>query len=131
MNMSELFKSAHAMTKRIKQDSDDYRVTFGACLKELISILKSAEQQTHTKKLTASGIIYDCLNDIFISRKDVVAIRSIIVATIDKAKLENKIIKVSNFYLALNLLNSFYDCKGYYMYNDLNMNNKCKNCNKL
>lgn len=32
-NNRELFTKAHAMTKQIRKAGDDYRVTFGACLR--------------------------------------------------------------------------------------------------
>lgn len=35
MTNSQLFKQAHKMTKQVMQIGDDYRVTFGACLKLL------------------------------------------------------------------------------------------------
>lgn len=126
MKTSILFKQAHALTKQVIQTGDNYRVTFGACLKELFSILKSAKNQNHTKKLTASSVISDCINDVYISRKDVTAIRSLLVATIETATLASNYIKIANFELALTILNSFYDCKGYFIFNDLNKENKSK-----
>lgn len=33
MNRSELFKAAHKLTRATIQPGDDYRITFGACLK--------------------------------------------------------------------------------------------------
>lgn len=35
MNKSEFFKKAHTITKRVIKAGDNYRVTFGACLKML------------------------------------------------------------------------------------------------
>ena len=37
---SVLFKQAHAMTKQVIQKGDDYRATFGACLKAIQDELK-------------------------------------------------------------------------------------------
>lgn len=36
MTKSELFRKAHALTKKVIQKGDDYRVTFGAALKGLM-----------------------------------------------------------------------------------------------
>lgn len=33
MNNSQLFKQAHAMTRQVIKDGDDYKTTFGLCLK--------------------------------------------------------------------------------------------------
>lgn len=33
LNMSKIFKSAHAITKSVIQKGDSYQITFGACLK--------------------------------------------------------------------------------------------------
>lgn len=41
MNKSELFKSAHKLTKEVIQSGDNYRVTFGACLKVVIADAKA------------------------------------------------------------------------------------------
>lgn len=35
MNNSTLFKQAHAMTKQVIKQGDDYRTTFGLCLKAI------------------------------------------------------------------------------------------------
>lgn len=46
MNNSKLFKQAHAMTRETLRAGDDYRVTFGACLKAIkASEAKKAEAQ--------------------------------------------------------------------------------------
>lgn len=37
MDKSKLFKAAHSMTRRIRRLGDDYRATFGACLRYLIA----------------------------------------------------------------------------------------------
>ena len=44
---SVLFKQAHAMAKQVNQKGDDYRVTFGACLKLLRSVEGSKNGATH------------------------------------------------------------------------------------
>lgn len=36
MNASQLFKAAHALTKKIRRAGDDYRITFGACLRHIM-----------------------------------------------------------------------------------------------
>ena len=45
MNNSQLFKQAHAMTKQVIQAGDNYKVTFGACLK---AIKEDAKQVSFT-----------------------------------------------------------------------------------
>lgn len=35
MNNSQLFKAAHTMTKQVIKQGDNYRVTFGLCLKAI------------------------------------------------------------------------------------------------
>ena len=40
MNKSTLFKTAHKLAKKIIQAGDNYRVTFGACLKMIASMFK-------------------------------------------------------------------------------------------
>lgn len=48
MNASQLFKAAHALTKKIRQAGDDYRATFGLCLRHIIkwgvSTMKSVKE---------------------------------------------------------------------------------------
>lgn len=41
MNKSNLFIAAHKLTKKVIKSGDDYRVTFGACLKEMADIFKN------------------------------------------------------------------------------------------
>ena len=41
MNKSQLFKQAHKLAKKIIQAGDNYRVTFGACLKMIASMFKA------------------------------------------------------------------------------------------
>ena len=36
MNKSELFKSAHKLAKSVIKSGDNYRVTFGACIKAIL-----------------------------------------------------------------------------------------------
>ena len=43
MNNSTLFKQAHAMTKQVIKQGDDYKTTFGLCLKAIKE--KQASQQ--------------------------------------------------------------------------------------
>ena len=40
MNKSKLFKKAHNLTKKVIQTGDNYRVTFGACLKMIAEMFK-------------------------------------------------------------------------------------------
>ena len=49
---SQLFKQAHAMTRATIQDGDDYRVTFGACLKAI----KQDNAKQADKKLIKQAI---------------------------------------------------------------------------
>lgn len=41
MNKSKLFKQAHKLAKKVIQAGDDYRATFGLCLKHLASLFKA------------------------------------------------------------------------------------------
>lgn len=45
MTKSALFKQAHALAKTIIKAGDDYRVTFGLCLKAIIADAKAPKQQ--------------------------------------------------------------------------------------
>ena len=40
MTKSELFKAAHKLAKKVIKAGDNYRVTFGACLKMIASMFK-------------------------------------------------------------------------------------------
>ena len=40
MNKSQLFKQAHKLAKKVIKAGDNYRVTFGACLKMIASMFK-------------------------------------------------------------------------------------------
>lgn len=51
-NNRELFTKAHAMTKQIRKAGDDYRVTFGACLRYV--------RATTNQFVTLSGKTYNC-----------------------------------------------------------------------
>lgn len=42
MNKSNLFKSAHKLTKSVIKSGDNYRVTFGACVKAILDGFTSA-----------------------------------------------------------------------------------------
>jgi hypothetical protein len=46
MNMSKVFTQAHAMTKAAIKAGDDYRVTFGAAVKEIIADRKKVIRVT-------------------------------------------------------------------------------------
>lgn len=48
MNKSALFKKAHQLTKKILRQGDDYRATFGACLKYLLEEEKSTASEPLT-----------------------------------------------------------------------------------
>jgi hypothetical protein len=52
MNNSKLFAQAHALTKKIRKAGDNYRVTFGACLRYV--------RATEGKFVTLSGKTYNC-----------------------------------------------------------------------
>ena len=41
MNKSQLFKQAHKLAKKVIKAGDNYRVTFGACLKMIASMFKA------------------------------------------------------------------------------------------
>ena len=47
MTNSQLFKQAHAMTKQVIKSGDNYRVTFGACIKLLRSVNNSRKGATN------------------------------------------------------------------------------------
>lgn len=40
---SDLFKAAHALTRAIRRPGDDYRATFGSCLRYLSEIVRAAQ----------------------------------------------------------------------------------------
>ena len=46
MNKSEIFKAAHALTKRFIQAGDSYQVTFASSLREIYSNLKKESVMT-------------------------------------------------------------------------------------
>ena len=49
MNKSELFKSAHKLAKSVIKSGDNYRVTFGACIKAILDgFVAQAEKITLT-----------------------------------------------------------------------------------
>jgi hypothetical protein len=53
MNASKLFKAAHEMARKIRRAGDDYRATFGLCLKALYqaakrSLMKIITLTTHS-----------------------------------------------------------------------------------
>lgn len=54
MSNSKLFKQAHAMTRATIQAGDDYRTTFGLCLKQIkADAIKAAKFATIKAKVTA------------------------------------------------------------------------------
>ena len=57
MNKSNLFKAAHAMTKQVIKSGDNYAVTFGLCLKQIINDTKKASTMK-TVTLYDEGEIY-------------------------------------------------------------------------
>ncbi|TCM62287.1 hypothetical protein EC844_12515 [Acinetobacter calcoaceticus] len=54
MNKSELFKAAHKLAKSVIKSGDNYRVTFGAAIKAILSSLVS-EAKTMADLLVESG----------------------------------------------------------------------------
>ena len=54
MNLSRLFKEAHKLCKKVRQKGDDYKVTFGACLKFI-------KMETFMKTIR-KACIKDCLS---------------------------------------------------------------------
>lgn len=59
MNKSALFKQAHALTRKTIKAGDDYRVTFGLCLKAVIADSKAPKKEVkmttpRTKKVKVS-----------------------------------------------------------------------------
>lgn len=55
MNKSELFKSAHKLAKEVIQAGDNYRVTFGACIKAVLSGFKKEVVKTGVSISTFNG----------------------------------------------------------------------------
>ena len=59
MTNSKLFKQAHAMTKATIQAGDDYRATFGLCLKAI-----KADSKPAAKVKAAAKAIYNVVTDV-------------------------------------------------------------------
>lgn len=51
MNKFNLFKAAHQLAKKIRQPGDDYRITFGACLRELATEAKASQMTVVGRKV--------------------------------------------------------------------------------
>ena len=60
MNKSRLFKQAHKLARKIIQAGDNYRVTFGACLKMIASMFKvpSVLLANSSEFYKAKGVYY-------------------------------------------------------------------------
>ena len=60
MNKSNLFKQAHKLTKATVKAGDNYRVTFGACLKMIASMFKvpSVLLANSSEFYKAEGVYY-------------------------------------------------------------------------
>lgn len=57
MNNSTLFKQAHAMTKQVIKQGDDYKTTFGLCLKA-IKEKQSSQQLVNNNVVMLFAIVF-------------------------------------------------------------------------
>jgi len=59
MNKSELFKAAHKLAKSVIKSGDNYRVTFGAAIKEILGGLVMTTKSIADQIIAAGGKVWE------------------------------------------------------------------------
>ena len=114
MTNSVLFKQAHAMTKQVNQTGDCYRVTFGACLKLLMSVENSRKGATNP--LMEAFYIASDLDSGILNYQGVIVISRYNGKTIKKGSVFYNYLKAQGF--NQNVYDEFYIKINNLQYND-------------
>ena len=101
---SQLFKQAHAMTKQVIHKGDCYRITFGACLKLLLSVENSRKGATNPL-MEAFYVAFD-LDSGILNYQGVITISRYNGKTIKKGSVFYKYLKAQDF--KQNIYDEFY-----------------------
>ena len=104
MTNSQLFKQAHKLVKQVIQKGDCYRVTFGACLKLLLSVQNSRKGATNPL-MEAFYIAFD-LDSGVLNYQGVITISRYNGKTIKKGRLFYSYLKAQGF--KQNIYGEFY-----------------------
>lgn len=73
MNKSELFKAAHKLAKSVIKSGDNYRVTFGACIKAILKGLVMTTKSIADQLIEAGAKVWEKgdMKRIYINTSDV------------------------------------------------------------